>query len=92
MDENVDLHPLKEKLNAFNWQVLEMDGNDITETTSVLQAAKELSGLGPVAVIARTVKGRGVSFMENQFSWHGKVPNDEQLVAAIKELEAGVQT
>jgi transketolase len=87
MSDNVDISPLKDKLAAFRWKVLEVDGHDVAALDSVLNAAKKQAEEGPVAVIAHTVKGKGVSFMENQFSWHGKAPNDDELQRALKDLE-----
>jgi transketolase len=86
---NLSLDPLPEKLKAFNWTVLEVDGHDIAALDSVLKQAYAASADGPVAVVAHTVKGKGVSFMENKCEWHGKAPNDEQLKAALLELEGG---
>lgn len=86
MHDNVDINPLPEKLVAFKWRVLEVDGHDVEQLDRVLRAARADAADGPVAVVARTVKGKGVSFMENQYSWHGKAPNDEQLAQALAEL------
>jgi transketolase len=86
MDDNVNIMPLKEKAAAFRWKVFEVDGHDIAALDRVLSEAKKQASGGPVAVIANTVKGKGVSFMEHQYTWHGKAPNDEELAAALKEL------
>jgi len=77
--------PLKEKLLAFNLNVIEIDGHDINAIKSAIAAAKTVTGK-PTAVIAKTVKGKGVSFMENVASWHGTPPNAEQHAQAIKEV------
>jgi transketolase len=87
MKDNIDIEPLGQKLEAFRWKVMEMDGHDVADIDKILRQAKEKSLEGPVAIVARTVKGKGVSFMENQFAWHGKAPNDEELKAALGELE-----
>lgn len=78
------LNPLDEKLKAFGWEVLVMDGHDLNDIYEKFEQAKQITK--PVAIIAKTVKGKGVSFMENNAGWHGKAPNDEQFETAIKEL------
>lgn len=84
--ENVmALGDVSEKIKAFGWNVIEIDGHNIEEIYSVVEKAKESDK--PFAIIAKTIKGKGVSFMENQAGWHGKAPNDEQLELALKELE-----
>ncbi len=90
MKNNVNIDPLLNKIAAFNWKVVEVDGHDIDALVETLKAAAEDSSFSPVAVIAHTVKGKGVSFMENKYEWHGKAPNDDQLAAAIAELEGAV--
>ena len=89
MAENVNIDPLASKLRAFNFQVIEASGNDMKEILPALQRAKSLSESGPIAVIAHTTKGAGVSFMEGKFEWHGKAPNNEQLALALSELDGG---
>ncbi|GHU09249.1 transketolase [Spirochaetia bacterium] len=89
MADNVDIAPLADKLSAFRWNVLEVDGHDIAALDTVLRKAKTEAAAGPVAVIANTVKGKGVSFMEGQFAWHGKAPNDSELEKALEELDQG---
>ena len=84
--ENVmSLGDVSEKVKAFGWNVTEIDGHDIEEIYMAVEKAKKSDK--PFAIIAHTIKGKGVSFMENQAGWHGKAPNDEQLEQAIKELE-----
>lgn len=78
------LNPVDEKLKAFGWEVLKMDGHDFEDIYNKIEAAKQATK--PVAIIATTIKGKGVSFMENNAGWHGKAPNDEQFEAAMKEL------
>ena len=78
------LNNLSDKLRAFNWNVIEINGHDLDEIYIAYQQAKKCTR--PCAIIAHTIKGKGVSFMENQAGWHGKAPNDEQLNLAILEL------
>jgi transketolase len=85
--EVVGLEPLGRKWEAFGWRVLSCDGHDMADLVATLERAKADSAEGPVAVIARTVKGKGVSFMEGKHEWHGKAPNDEEYRAAMAELE-----
>lgn len=81
------LESLNAKFAAFNWTVLEMDGNAMEEVLSTLEAAKAASGKGkPVVILMRTAMGKGVSFMEGTHEWHGIAPNDEQLDKALAEL------
>ena len=80
--------PLADKFRAFKWHVIELaDGNDMAQIAAAFAEARNVSG-SPVAIIAETVKGKGVSFMENQVGWHGKAPNDEQFERAMAELAA----
>jgi transketolase len=71
MRDNVNIAPLKEKLEAFRWKVLVVDGHDVAALDAVLRQAKKEAAGGPVAIVANTVKGKGVSFMEGLFAWHG---------------------
>lgn len=89
MEENVNIHPLAEKISSFRWKVTEVDGHDMEALNQALHTAAVDSAAGPVAVVAHTIKGKGVSFMENKCEWHGKAPDDEQLTAALKEIEGG---
>lgn len=84
---------LGEKFAAFGWDVVEVDGHDIDALVEVLSAAKEnaVASGAPLAVIAATVKGKGVSFMENQAGWHGKAPKPEELQQALAELSAAAE-
>ena len=79
------LEPLDEKLRAFGFEVYSIDGHNIEELEHTLNEAKNSNKL--CAIIANTIKGKGVSFMENQAGWHGKAPNDEQLAQALEELK-----
>lgn len=78
-------YPIPEKFAAFGWHVLEIDGNDIEAVAEAFENAKTMNG-APTAIIATTVKGKGVSYMENQVSWHGAAPNAEQYAVAMDEL------
>jgi len=77
-------HPAR-KWQAFGWNTIEIDGHDIPEFIAAIQTAQSLVDK-PTIIIAHTVKGKGVSFMEDQFDWHARVPSDAELVAALKEL------
>jgi len=74
-----------EKIKAFGWKVLEINGHDIEEIYNAVEEAKRSEK--PCAIVAHTIKGKGISFMENQPGWHGKAPNDEQLAKALEELK-----
>jgi len=87
VDEQLDLEPLASKWEAFGWQVLECDGHDIAEVVDSLFDAKERSEEGPVVLIAHTVKGKGVSFMEGRYEWHAKAPSEEERVLALAEID-----
>lgn len=78
--------PIDAKFEAFGWNVLRIDGNDFTEIDSAVKAAKAYKGK-PTAVLCATVKGKGVSFMENQVKWHGSAPNKEQYEQAVAEIK-----
>jgi transketolase len=85
--EILDLDPLADKFRAFRWAVKEVDGHNLEDLTTVLHALPLESGR-PTAIIAHTVKGKGVSFMEDTLAWHYQSPTDEQLQIALKELGA----
>jgi transketolase len=79
---------LREKFEAFGWHTLEMNGNDMDEVVHTLNEAKSLVGKGkPIAIIMRTIMGKGVDFMENDHNWHGVAPNDTQLNTALGQLQ-----
>ena len=78
--------PIDKKFEAFNFHVINIDGNDFDQIDAAFKEAKATKGM-PTAIIAHTVKGKGVSFMENQVGWHGTAPNDEQYAVAMEELE-----
>lgn len=86
VDEVCTPYPIDEKFKAFNFHVINVDGHDFDALKSAFDEAKTVKGQ-PTAIIAKTVKGKGVSFMENQASWHGTAPNDEQYAQAMEELE-----
>jgi transketolase len=79
------VEPLADKWRSFGWKVLTMDGHDMEEILDTLNYARRIDG--PTAILASTVKGKGVSFMEDVFKWHGAAPNDKELGAALSELE-----
>lgn len=87
IDEVNSPYPIPDKFKAFNFHVIEVeDGNDFDQLRSAFEEAKATKGM-PTAIIMKTVKGKGISFMENQVGWHGTAPNDEQYATAMKELE-----
>lgn len=85
-DDVMSSAPLAAKWRAFGWHVIEVDGHDLDELTTAFEKTKKVKGK-PTMLIARTIKGKGVSFMENQAGWHGTAPNPEQCEYAQKELE-----
>jgi len=87
VDDIVRISPLADKWRAFGWTVIEIDGHDMNEILKAFRKTKKIRG--PVTIIANTIKGKSVSFMENIAEWHGKAPNDEQTARALAEIEAG---
>lgn len=84
--ENVmSLGNVADKIRSFGWDVVEIDGHDLNQIYEAVEKGKKSNK--PFAIVANTVKGKGVSFMENQASWHGKAPNEEQLAQALEELQ-----
>ena len=79
-------YPIDKKFEAFNFHVITINGNDMDEIAAALKEARETKGT-PTAIIAKTTKGKGVSFMENAVGWHGKAPNDEEYKIAMEDLE-----
>ena len=80
-------YPIDKKFEAFNFHVINVDdGNDMDQIKAAFDEARGVKGV-PTAIILKTVKGKGVSFMENQASWHGSAPNDEQYAIAMADLE-----
>ena len=86
IDEVCSPYPIDKKFEAFNFHVINIDGNNFDEIRAAMKEARETKGM-PTAIIAKTVKGKGVSFMENNVDWHGKAPNDEQYAVAMADLE-----
>ncbi|MCR5467432.1 MAG: transketolase [Lachnospiraceae bacterium] len=87
IDEVCSPYPIGEKFKAFNFHVIELeDGNDFDQIKAAFDEAKSVKGM-PVAIVAHTVKGKGVSFMENAVGWHGKAPNDEEYAIAMEDLK-----
>lgn len=84
-------HPVDAKFEAFGWYVINIDGHDYGQIIDALAKAKEIKGK-PVMVVAKTVKGKGVSFMENGVEWHGSAPSEEQRDAALAELDSILQS
>ena len=82
----MNVTPIDEKFKSFGFHVINIDGNDIDEILNALEKARNMKGR-PTAIIAKTVKGKGISFMENQAGWHGKAPNEEEYKIAIQELQ-----
>ena len=79
-------YPIDKKFEAFNFHVINIDGHDFDQIRAAFREAREVKGM-PTAIIMKTVKGKGVSFMENQAGWHGTAPNDEQYKIAMEDLE-----
>ena len=80
-------YPIDKKFEAFNFHVINVaDGNDFDQLRAAFKEAKETKGM-PTAIVMKTVKGKGVSYMENQAGWHGKAPNDDEYAQAMEELE-----
>ena len=79
-------YPIDKKFEAFNFHVINIDGNDFDQIEAAFKEARKTKGM-PTAIIAKTIKGKGVSFIEDQAGWHGKAPNDEQYAQAMEELE-----
>lgn len=86
IDEVNSPYPIDKKFEAFNFRVINIDGNDFEQIEAAFKEARTVKER-PTAIIAKTVKGKGVSFMENEASWHGKAPNDEQFKVAMEDLE-----
>ena len=86
IDEVISPYPIDTKFEAFNFHVINIDGNDFDQIDAAFKEAKTVKGC-PTAIIAKTIKGKDVSFMENQAGWHGKAPNDEEYAVAMADLE-----
>ena len=86
IDKVCSPYPIDKKFEAFNFHVINIDGNDFDQIRAAFAEAKTVKGM-PTAIIAKTIKGKGVSFMENCVDWHGKGPNDQEYAVAMEELE-----
>ncbi len=86
-EDVMPLEPLADKYRAFNWDVLECDGNDIGEFIATVERAKAVRGK-PQVIVANTVPGKGVSYMEGDYTWHGKPPKKDEADRALHELQA----
>ena len=89
VEEVAGIEPLDKKFESFGFEVFKIDGHDFNQIEDALNKAREVKGK-PVAILAKTVKGKGVSFMENQVGWHGTAPNKEQYEQATAELQAEI--
>lgn len=87
IDEVNSAYPIADKFKAFNWNVVEIDGHNLDEIESALNNAKSVKDM-PTCIVMKTVKGKGVSYMENSCGWHGKAPNEEEYNQAMAELNA----
>lgn len=87
VDEVMSIYPLDEKFKSFGFEVIKIDGHDMNQIINALNKAKNVKGK-PTVIIAKTVKGKGVSFMENIADWHGKAPKEEEYNLAMNELKA----
>ena len=86
IEEVMSSYPIDEKFRSFGFEIIKINGHDIDEILKAFEVAKNIKGK-PTCIIAKTIKGKGVSYMENQVGWHGKAPNEEQYKLAINELE-----
>lgn len=89
VDKVMNIYPIKEKFESFGFYAIEVNGHSIEELINAFNKAKEVKGK-PTVIIAKTIKGKGISFMENIAGWHGKAPNEEQYNLAKKELMEGI--
>ena len=90
IEEVNSAYPIADKFKAFNWNVVEIDGHNYDEIEAAFSNAKAVKGK-PTCIVMKTVKGKGVSYMENQVGWHGKAPNDEEYEIAMNELNAALK-
>ena len=86
IEEVMSSYPIDEKFKSFGFQIIKIDGHNIEEIMSAFEVAKNVKDM-PVCIIAKTIKGKGVSYMENKVEWHGKAPNEEQYKIAMEELK-----
>lgn len=87
-EDVMPMDPIDKKFEAFNWKVIKVDGHSIPDLLAAIHEAQEYRS-GPVCIIAKTTKGKGVTFMENTTEWHAKPPNDEQYARAVAEVDGG---
>ena len=85
IEEVMNSYPIDEKFRSFGFEIIKIDGHNVQEIIDAFDVAKNIKDR-PVCIIAKTIKGKGISYMENQVGWHGKAPNEEQYIEAIKEL------
>ncbi len=85
IEEVMSSYPIDEKFRSFGFEIIKIDGHNIDEILKAFEVARNIKGK-PTCIIAKTIKGKGISFMENQVGWHGKAPNEEQYKQAIEEL------
>lgn len=90
VEDVLNVYPISDKYRAFGWNVIEIDGHNFEQIDQAYTQAKNYKGK-PTVIIAKTVKGKGVSFMENVAGWHGKAPNAEQLEQALKEIDSSLK-
>lgn len=88
IEEVMSSYPIDEKFRSFGFQVIHIDGHDIEEIMKAFEVARNIKGK-PTCIIAKTIKGKGISYMENQVGWHGKAPTKEQYKQAMQELGHG---
>lgn len=86
IEEVMSSYPIDEKFRSFGFEIIKINGHDIDEILKAFEVAKNIKGK-PTCIIAKTIKGKGISFMENQVGWHGKAPNEEQYNKALDEIE-----
>ncbi|MCR5417786.1 MAG: transketolase [Lachnospiraceae bacterium] len=86
VEDVCSVYPIADKFKAFNFETVEINGHDFTEIREAMQKARQTKGK-PTAIIMKTIKGKGVSFMEGQAGWHGKAPNDEEFAIAMADLD-----
>lgn len=86
IEDVINPYPIDEKFKSFGFEVITINGNNIDEIIKALEMAKSIKGK-PTCIVAKTIKGKGISFMENKVEWHGKAPSEEEYNMAIKELE-----
>ena len=87
VDDVMSPYPIVDKLEAFGFHVRQVDGHDFEALEAAFNRAREIKGI-PSAIVVKTTKGKGVSYMENQAGWHGKAPNDVEYAQAMDELKA----